>query len=146
MSVYCNVEECGNWIELQEKVRQPRGRGYIPIGDIGLYNGQCSLNRIDIEHKEFRGSGGSRHKLALCTNFSKEKGEVGKDFLQVTCTENTCRFNNADSGCDQLEWEKDIYIDIALASDKNDQVAVPACKSYILRNREGFMSVSKFVT
>ena len=93
MTIYCNIEKCGNWTGIEEKVRQPKGRGYIPIGDIGLFKGKCGLNKVDIVHKEFKGSGGSRRKLSVCDNFSTEPGEVNQDFLRVSCSEKNCRFN-----------------------------------------------------
>ena len=146
MSVYCNVLECGNWKAIEEKVRQPRGRGYVPIGDIGLYKGQCGLNRVNIAHKEFRGLGGSRNKLAVCDNFSIEEGSNVQDSSTVNCLELKCRFNFSGDpsreDCDQVNEGKDLYIEMVPVRDGIEQVDVPVCKSYVLRHREGMMSIA----
>jgi len=145
MSVYCNVLECGNWKAIEEKVRQPRGRGYVPIGDIGLFKGQCGLGRVDLVHKKFRGVGGSSTKLAICDNFSTE-GSDAQDSLKVNCLELNCRFNfSGDSSrgdCDQINEGKDLYIEMVPVRDGIEQVDVPVCKSYILRHREGVLNIA----
>jgi len=146
MTVYCNVQECGNWEKIEKKVRQPKGIGYVPIGDIGLYSGQCSLNRVDIVHKELKGAGGGRYKLSLCDNFSKEKSELDTDSVQVTCLEKECRFNVLESSqCEQLDWHGDLYIDTATVQDGIDQTTVPVCKSHVIRKREGFINFARYV-
>ena len=145
MTIYCNIQNCGNWQGIEEEVRPPKGRGYIPIGDIGLFKGKCGLNKVDIVHKEFKGSGGSRRKLSICDNFSTEPGEVNQDFLRVSCSEKNCRFNTLEGGCNQIEWHNDLYIDEALVMDGNEQISVPACQSYILRKRTGLVSLYKYV-
>jgi len=142
MSVYCNVLECGNWKAIEEEVRQPRGRGYIPIGDIGLYKGQCGLSRVDIVHKEFRGTGGSSNKLAICNNFSTE-GSDAQDSSKVSCLELKCLFNfsgdSAKGDCSKLEEGEDLYIDMTPVRDGSTQIDVPVCKSYSLQHRKGRM-------
>ena len=100
---------------------------------------------MDIVHKEFKGSGGSLRKLSVCDNFSTEPGEVNQDFLRINCSETNCRFNTVEGGCNQIEWHDDLYVDESIAMDGNQQISVTTCKSYILRNRTGLVSLYKYV-
>jgi len=145
MSVYCNIKECTNWKILDNKVRQPRGRGYVPIGDIGLYGGQCTLNSVNIVHKEFHGTGGSRNKLALCSNFSVTEESHSHEVSAICCSEINCRFNSKGT-CQQMTEDRDLYIEMSVVREDSMKIEVPACKSYITRKREGFLNLGKYVT
>ena len=57
-----------------------------------------------------------------------------------------CRFNFSGDpsreDCDQVNEGKDLYIEMVPVRDGIEQVDVPVCKSYVLRHREGMMSIA----
>ena len=137
MGIYCNIETCTNWTALKTSKQMKKGIGYVPIGDIGMYNGRCGLEAVSIMTHTARGRS-TIQTLPICENYSIDSSkdisiEQPKSF---SCSEERCAFYIDDNQCDKVNQEYDLYIDWTVAFYTTDKKEVPNCKSFAHRKRE----------
>ena len=49
MTVYCNIQDCINWLPLNEIHLMKNKPGFTPIGTTNQYRGRCSFSNIEIK-------------------------------------------------------------------------------------------------
>jgi len=137
MSIYCNIETCTNWIALETPKQMKKNIGYVPIGNIGIYNGRCGLEAVSITTHTARGQS-TIQTLPICGNYVADSS---KDFStnqvkDFSCSEKRCAFYLDNNQCDKINHDYDLYIGWTTAFYGTDKKEVPNCKSFAHRKRE----------
>ena len=137
MGIYCNIETCLNWVALETPKQMKKSAGYVPIGNIGIYNGKCGLAAVSIMTHTARGTS-TKQTLPICGNYTVESLEDSPDnqSKSFTCSEERCAFYLDNNQCDKINHNHDLYIGWTTAFYGTDKKEVINCKSFAHRKRE----------
>lgn len=144
MTVYCNVSKCVYRMPIDKSVQQEFGRGYVPVGGLGVYKGRCGLGSVSIYPRTVRSSTGLRKVLSICSNFSEtEKVEV-TEADGLNCSQKACRYNREGSVCERTTFpDMNLFFDSEQVYDGIERNVLPVCKSYSTAHRSGLIDWSR---
>jgi len=144
MKIYCNIETCINWTALKTPKQMKKGIGYVPIGNIGIYNGRCGLEAISIMSHTARGQS-TIQTLPICENYATDfsKDSFINQPKSFVCSEKRCAFHIDNNQCDKVNHDYDLYIGWTTAFYGTDKKEVSNCKSFAHRKRENAFDWSK---
>ena len=127
--IYCNINECKNWLPLQEIHHMKNKPGFIPIGKLDEYKGRCSFSVIQIDSTTAK-SLHTKQVLAVCGSYNTSSPKT------FTCNEKRCLRYLDGNKCDKIRYEEDLYIDKTTAFIGVEKTEVPRCKVFAHRWRE----------
>ena len=127
--IYCNINECKNWLPLQEVHLMKNKPGFKPIGKTGEYRGRCSFSAIKINSTTAKGLH-TKQILAVCGSYNTNSPKTFK------CDESRCLHHIDGNLCDKIRYEEDLYIDKTTAFIGAEKTEVPRCKVFAHRWRE----------
>ena len=130
MTVYCNIQDCINWLPLNEIHLMKNKPGFSPIGTTNQYRGRCSFSNIEIKSTLARGPN-TKQLLAICNSYNSEESPT-----EFRCDSPGCNFYLDGDKCEKVKHEDDLYIDWTVAFIDNEKKEVPRCKGFAHRWRE----------
>ena len=119
--IYCNVDSCSNWKQLDEPVSPKKPPGFVPLFEVS-YKGTCKSKLMKVIRATNVSNSGIRQLAHICSSYNTS---VGGD-SGIVCVEDRCLYNNSSHEC----TKDDIYVDMKTVFDGNTKSDVPVCESF----------------